>query len=166
MQWIDNQNRVWNCRLTIGDAKRLRAAGYDVGDMRSFHKAFSSALECIEIIAEILRPQWHAQGLDYESFVDLITDRPGTLERLQQCVVEGLLDFFQRIGEPAKARIVEKTIEAAERAKHAELARANSPRVGALIDRAMDAADAEFLRALAAEEAKLSGGTSTSAQES
>ncbi len=165
-QWKDKQGRAWSFRLTIGDAKRLKVAGYDIGDMKGFQQLFADALTFIEIVAEALRPQWEKENLSYEVFVDLLTEDVGTIDQVRECFKEGLKNFFLRSGEAAKAKIVDMAAEAAEKQNQIMLKRAESSEVGAFLTRAFEKDDADFLQRLEREEAKLFGETSPSAAES
>lgn len=163
IQWKDKEGRAWSFRLEIADAKRLKEAGFDLGDPKGYQKAFSNPLECIEVIAEAMRPQWEQAELNYEQFVKLITDSVGALQEVQQCFVEGIKDFFLRLGENAMATIVEKALKAAKTTKAAMAARADSQAVEAFIAKAIEKDESDFQKRLAEEEAKLFGETSTSA---
>lgn len=166
MNWTDNQKRSWTCRLTIDDVKRLKANGTDIADPKSFEAIFSSSLQQIELLAELMRPQWEQAGLDYVQFAELLIESEGRLQEVQAAFVEGLTDFFRRLGEPWMATVVEKAYGAATRSNQAMARRAESNAVDALIQRALDAEDAGFQRELAKLEAKLSGAVSTNAPES
>lgn len=166
IQWKDKQGRAWSFRLTIADAKRLKDAGYDIGDLNGFQKLFGHALSCIEIIAEALRPQWEASELTYDQFVDVITEDVDSLGAVKDCFREGLQNFFLRIGEKATATIVERASKAAELSTKAMAARAASPEVASFIQRALEKDERDYRKRLALEEAKLFGETSNSAAES
>lgn len=166
MQWKDKQGRAWSFRLVIADAKRLKDAGYDIGDPKGFQKLFANALSCIEIIAEALRPQWVELELSYDQFVDVITEDIGSLEAVKDCFREGLKNFFLRIGESAMAKIVDKAAKAADLSNRAMAARADSPEVASFIERALAKDESDYRKRLAREEAKLFGKTSNSVAES
>lgn len=163
IQWKDKQGRAWSFRLNIADTKRLKDAGFDIGDPQSFQKMLSSALTCVELITEALRPQWTQANLTALQFEELITEDVGTLEAVQACFIEGLRDFFLRLGESAMAKIVEKARKATQASKAAMAARADSQALDSLIQKALEKEESDFRKALAAEEAKLSGKTLPSA---
>lgn len=162
MQWKDSKGTPWNNRLTIADAKRLKASGFDLADPKSFQAMFADPLTVIEIIAEAMRPQWEKAGLSYEEFAEILTEDVGRLVAVQKCFVEGLADFFRRLGDDAMAIVVEKAEKAASLSKEASKARASGARVDQLIAKAMEKEESDFQKRIDAEEAKLSGPTSTS----
>jgi len=166
IQWKDKEGRAWSFRLNIADTKRLKDAGFDIGDPESFRKMLNSSLTCVELIAEALRPQWTEIDLTALQFEELITEDVGTLEAVQACFIEGLKDFFLRLGENAMAKIVEKAQTAAKASKQAMAARADSQALDSLIRKALAKEESDFQKVLAAEEAKLSGETSQSVAES
>lgn len=166
MQWRDSQNRAWSCRLTIADAKRLKAAGVDIGNPETYKALFGDALSIIEVIAEALRPQWEKAGLTYEEFADVLIETESSLATAIECFNAGLKDFFRRLGENAKATIVEKAEQAAKLSKAAQEKRANSSQVDSLIRKALEEEEKLFQSELAKEEAKLFGERYMSAQES
>ena len=159
IQWKDKQGRAWSFRLNIGDTKRLKDAGFDIGDPKSFQKVLNDSLGCVELIAEAMRPQWEQANLTYEQFADLIIEDVGTLKAVQDCFIEGLRDFFLRLDENAMAKIVEKAKAATSASKLAMTARADSQAINGLIEKALAKEESDFQRLLAEEEAKLSGAT-------
>lgn len=166
IQWKDKKGRAWSFRLNIADTKRLKDAGFDIGDPESFRKMLASSLTCVELITEALRPQWTQAQLTCLQFEELITEDVGTLEAVQACFIEGLKDFFLRLGENAMAKIVEKAQAATKASKVAMAARAESRALDSLIQKALEKEESDFRKVLAAEEAKLSGATLPNAVES
>ncbi len=163
MQWKDNQNRPWNCRLTIADVKRLKANGCDIANPESFQKLFADTLGFVEIVAESLRPQWEQAGLKYEEFAELIVETTGRLQEVQKAFIDGLKDFFHRLGDKAMATVVEKAASAVSQSNKAREARANSPKIDSLVQKVLAKDENDFEKILAEQEAKLSGDRSTSA---
>lgn len=157
MTWLDNEKRLWSCRPTIGDLKRLKANGVDIADPTGFEKIFASTLDQIEMLAELMRPQWEAHGLRYEQFAEIMIESEGRLQEIQQAFICGLTDFFRRIGEGHTAAIVEKAWNAAQRGNEAKLRRAQSAVIDSLIDKAIDREEREFAKVVSEAEAKISG---------
>lgn len=157
MTWLDNEKRIWSCRPTIGDLKRLKAAGVDIADPKGFEKIFASTLDQIEMLAELMRPQWEAHKLIYEQFVEIMIESEGRLQEIQQAFICGLTDFFRRVGEGHTAAIVEKAWQAAQKGNEAKLKRAQSPAIDSLIEKVIEREEREFAKAVSETEAALSG---------
>lgn len=164
LTFVDNQKRAWSLRITIADARRLKVTGTDICNPESFRILFANSLSQIELIAELMRPQWQTAGMEYEEFADFLIDDVGRWAEVQECFLNALTDFFQRLGEPHLARLAEKAREAATKALAAQLARVDGPRLDAMIDQLIAADEKRFASAVAKELAKLSGETSSSAK--
>lgn len=174
MVWTDSADRKWSCKITIADAKRLLESDIDIANPKTFEIVFANPLQQIELIAELLRPQWEKvmvivdnepQPMQYLQFVEIMMEVEGRFPEVQRAFIAGLRDFFQRLGDLAKAKIVEKAAEAAKRTVEAQLARANSVAVEKLIEKAHALDEKRFDVAMERALHELSGETSTSAQE-
>jgi hypothetical protein len=167
MTWQDDKGNHWNCRLTVTDAKRLKAAGFDLADPKSFDALFATTLTKIELLAELHRPQWEAKQIEYTQFADFLIDEPGRLPLVEAAFVAGLTDFFRRCGEAWMAVVVDKAYAAATKQNEARLAKSQGRQLDALIEAAQSRSDREFEAAVANELARInSGSTSTNAPES
>lgn len=165
--FMDSQKRLWSLRIAIADARRLKEQGIDLCDPESFQVLFSKTLSQIELIAELMRPQWEGQqSLKYEEFAELLIEEEGRFTEVLECFLSALTDFFQRLGEPHLARLVAKAREAADKAVQAQLARVDGPKLNQMIDAMLAADEQRFTSAVENELAKLSGETSPSAKES
>ncbi len=164
--FADKEKRSWSLRITIADARRLKETGTDICNPEGFQIIFASTLSQIEMIAELMRPQWEAASMSYEQFADWLIDDEGRWAEVQECFINALTDFFRRLGEPHLARLAEKAREAAEKAVRAQLARVDGPKLDQMIDAMLAADEKRFESAVEKELAKLSGATSPSAKES
>ena len=162
----DSEDRQWSCRITIADARRLKSAGSDICNPEGFQVLFGNTLSQVELIAELMRPQWEAVGMKYEQFADFLIAVDGRFAEVQECFANALTDFFQRLGEPHLARLAAKAREAAIKAVAAQLARVEGPRINQMIDAMLAADEKRFESAVDVELAKLSGEISPSAKES
>ncbi len=159
MTWMDNQKRQWSCRFTIEDAKRLKAAGTDIADPESFKTIFANRLTTIELFAELMRPQWESQGLRYEEFAELLIESDGRIDEVHAAFVDGLTDFFRRLGEPWMAEVVNKAKAAVDRSREARMARAQSNTLDELLSEVAAAEEKLFAKEVENVRAKISGGT-------
>ncbi|MFO0383246.1 MAG: hypothetical protein ACK506_16205 [Pirellula sp.] len=114
-QWTDYTGRVWDFRIGIATASRLKSAGMDLMDPKSVKDWFGSSLSLIEFAGELMRPEWEKLGLNYEQFADLLIDSEESFLQVQQSIEFAFVDFFRRIGQKHHAVVAERAMESAAR---------------------------------------------------
>lgn len=114
-QWTDCTGRVWDFRIGIATANRMKSAGMDLMNPNSVKDWFGSSLSLIEFAGELMRPEWEKLGLTYEQFADLLIDSEGSFLQVQQSIEFAFVDFFRRIGQKHHAVVAERAMESAAR---------------------------------------------------
>lgn len=142
----------------------MKATGTDISNPEAFNKFFGSTLDFIEIVAELLRPQWEQKQLTYEEFAELLIEEDGRIGEVQEAFKAGLSDFFHRLGDRAAAKVVEKAWNAASKSQAARLARAESQKLDNMIQQALDHEEKEFHRNIDEAAARIFGEPSTNVQ--
>lgn len=163
MQWKDVSGQAWSFRITLADNQRLKNSGFDLFDPQTHERIFADTLSVIEVMAELLRPQWEAAGIDYAGLVDRLTETETTLPESIRALQEGLVDFFRRFGKPALAEVVRKAIAVADRVQQAQMQRATSPKIDELIEAGLARDEQRFDDELARAKQQLTGSTSPNA---
>ena len=73
--WQDSKGNQWNCKINLSDCIRLKESnGFDLMNPRDFERMLQDTMKQIETIAELLRPQWERQGMNYLQFIDILIE--------------------------------------------------------------------------------------------
>jgi hypothetical protein len=153
LTWTDSTGEQWSCAIRLSDAKRLRDTGIDLFDPEKLQTLFADTLGTIELVGELLRPQWEERGIAYVDFADRVIDGHGVFAAATATLQAAIADFFQRIDRPALAMVIERTANAARTLETQALTNAAGEQVGTLLAamqaKSQSVFDAEIARALA-----------------
>jgi len=114
-QWRDHSGRVWDFRIGIEVAKRLKEAGTDLMNPQTIKEVFGSPLSLIEFVGELARPEWEKLELTYEQFADRLIHSEDSFLQVQDSIEFAIVDFFRRIGQKHHAVVAERAMESAAR---------------------------------------------------
>ena len=95
-QFTDAEGRTWDIVTTLGAARRLRAADYDLmsyeaaGDQ--IPRLYQDELAMSEAIYAIVLPQAQARNVSEEQFLDGMT--PEVFDKAREALMAALPDFF------------------------------------------------------------------------
>ena len=90
--FTDTLGRTWTLEMTYGSYRRLRAQGFDGGNIQSWHALADDPDVLATVLSELCGHQMRERGIDQDSFeagFDL-----EVAERAITEVVEVLIDFF------------------------------------------------------------------------
>ena len=152
LTWTDAAGTLWNCAIKLSDAKRLRDNGSDLFNPEHLKSLFTDTLGTIELLGELLRPQWEERGIPYVDFSDLLLDGEGRFTEATSALQAAIADFFRRIDRPALAMVVERAFQTARALETQALQNAGGEKVAALMAamhvRSQREFDAEMEKAL------------------
>jgi hypothetical protein len=151
--WTDRDGRKWSTRLEIPEARKLKAAGFDIRNWPELQKTLANPERFLDYAVEYFRPQWSAGSLvlDEVEFMVLLTATETSLAEAKDAIVAGMADFFRRCGDEKFAAVLEKAIAVGQIELQRTLAKINGPTVDEATAKMLDKFDAEFDKKLDAE---------------
>jgi hypothetical protein len=103
----DSGGREWNCKITVGTAKRVKeATGCDLGNMLAdkmapMREIAEDCTKLLGVIWEIIKPQAVKAGVSFDDFADAIDG--DILEAVGDTFVDAIADFSAA---PLRAKIL------------------------------------------------------------
>lgn len=148
--WTDRDGHKWSTRLEIPEARRLKAAGFDVRNWPDLQKTLSMPDRFLDFAVEYFRTQWSAgsQVLDEIEFMVSLTATETSLTEAKDAIVKGLADFFRRCGDERFAAVLEKAVEVSRIELQRTLQKIKGPSVDKATDEMLAKIDGEFDRVL------------------
>ena len=98
----------------------------------------------IETIAELLRPQWEKQNMNYLQFIDILIEEEGRFEQVQSAFAAAIENFSQSIGKKAIAVLVRKTMGTIKALEEKALNRVESREVEEKLQQLIEKADQQL----------------------
>lgn len=149
--WTDRDGRKWSTRLEIPEARRLKAAGFDIRNWPELQKLLASAELFLDFAVEYFRTQWTAgpRLMDEVDFMVLLTATETSLAEAKDVIVAGMADFFRRCGDVKFAAVLEKAVEVSRIELARMLEKINGPSVDKATGEMLAKIDAEFDNILA-----------------
>lgn len=111
---------------------------------KDFEKMLQDTMKQIETIAELLRPQWERQGMNYLQFVDILIEEEGRFEQVQSAFAAAIENFSQSIGKKAIAVLVRKTMGTIKALEEKALNRVESKEVEEKLQQLIEKADQQL----------------------
>jgi len=111
---------------------------------KDFEKMLQDTMKQIETIAELLRPQWERQGMNYLQFVDTLIEEEGRFEQVQSAFAAAIENFSQSIGKKAIAVLVRKTMGTIKALEEKALNRVESKEVEEKLQQLIEKADQQL----------------------
>jgi len=143
--WQDSNGNQWNCKINLSDCIRLKESnGFDLMNPKDFEKMLQDTMKQIETIAELLRPQWERQGMNYLQFVDTLIEEEGRFEQVQSAFAAAIENFSQSIGKKAIAVLVRKTMGTIKALEEKALNRVESKEVEEKLQQLIEKADQQL----------------------
>lgn len=149
--WTDRYGRKWSTRLEIPEARKLKAAGFDIRNWPELQKTLANPERFLDYAVEYFRPQWSAGSQVEVEFMVLLTATETSLAEAKDAIVAGMADFFRRCGDEKFAAVLEKAIAVGRIEMERTLAKINGPTVDEATAKMLDKLDAEFDKKLDAE---------------
>ena len=153
LTWTDAAGHLWSCAIRLSDARRLKESGTDLFNPEQLRTLFSDTLGTIELIGELLRPQWEEAGISYLDFSDSLVESAGVYTAATAALQAAIADFFRRIDRPALALVVERAFETARSLETQAVGNAGGDKMAQLMTsmqrRSQAAFDEEIEKAIA-----------------
>ena len=111
---------------------------------KDFEKMLQDTMKQIETIAELLRPQWERQGMNYLQFIDILIEEEGRFEQVQSAFAAAIENFSQSIGKKAIAVLVRKTMGTIKALEEKALNRVESKEVEEKLQQLIEKADQQL----------------------